>query len=279
MATDTTTEPVPTTGFLGKIDYRGTFFSAINATFGSLVETNVNYPPVMAVIEAVEALSPKQNLELSFTFSKTNRLDHVELLVYQKCGGVWINAISVRTLNIELVPTSNRHSHIASSNKRHRTVNGLEVLISAFQQLQGWSREQCIPNDTVWQWLNCMGDNPPRVTSIYLSGYDLDDPLPDFSQMDDALEAIDLRNNHLDGPIPVVLGKLLNLTLLIGSSNNQSESIRLALIIGLAVGLPIFFLFIVALVFLLVRKQKTSTQGQVTAVELGGNRVTTTGQS
>ncbi|KAK5830676.1 hypothetical protein PVK06_014471 [Gossypium arboreum] len=52
---------------------------AINATFGSLVETNVNYSPVMAVIEAVEALSPKQNLELSFTFSKTNRLDHVEL--------------------------------------------------------------------------------------------------------------------------------------------------------------------------------------------------------
>ncbi|MBA0701467.1 hypothetical protein Goari_026740 [Gossypium aridum] len=228
---------------------------AINATFGSLVETNVNYPPVMAVIEAVEALSPKQNLELSFTFSKTNRLDHVELLVYQKCGGVWINAISVRTLNIELVPTSNRHLHTASSNKRHRTVNGLEVLISAFQQLQGWSREQCIPNDTVWQWLNCMGDNPPRVTSIYLSGYDLDDPLPDFSQMDDALEAM------------------------IGSSNNQSESKRLALIIGLAVGLPIFFLFILALVFLLVRKQKTSTQGQVTAVELGGNRVTTTGQS
>ncbi|KAL1098458.1 hypothetical protein V6Z11_D05G102500, partial [Gossypium hirsutum] len=124
----------------------------------------------------------------------------------------------------------------------------------------------------------------------YLSGYDLDDPLPDFSQMDDALEAIDLRNNHLDGPIPDVLGKLLNLTLLdlrdnnfaggvpIGSSKNQSESKRLALIIVLAVGLPIFFLFILALVFLLVRKQKTSTQVQVTAVELGGNRVTTTGQ-
>ncbi|MBA0622809.1 hypothetical protein Godav_008316 [Gossypium davidsonii] len=251
---------------------------AINATFGSLVETNVNYPPVMAVIEAVEALSPKENLELSFTFSKTNRLDHMELLVYQMCGGVWINAISVRTLNIELVPTSNRRLHTASSNKRHR-MNGLEVLISGFQQLQGWSREQRIPNDTVWQWLNCMGDKPPRVTSIYLSGYDLDDPLPDFSQMDDALEGIDLRNNHLDGPIPDVLGKLLNLTLLIGSSNNQSQSKRLALIIGLTVGLPIFFLFILALVFLLVRKQKTSTQVQVTAVELGGNRVTTTGQS
>ncbi|MBA0864937.1 hypothetical protein Goshw_007464 [Gossypium schwendimanii] len=257
MATDTTTEPVPNDWILG---YAGgdthnrvwepmmipSASKAINATFGSLVETNVNYPPVMAVIEAAEALSPKQNLEFSFTFSKTNRLGHVELYF-------------TAALNL--------------------SVNGLEVLISAFQQLQGWSREQCIPNDTVWQWLNCMGDNPPRVTSIYLSGYDLDDPLPDFSQMDDALEAIDLRNNHLDGPIPDVLGKLLNLTLLIGSSNNQSESKRLALIIGLAVELPIFFLFILALVFLLVRKQKTSTQGQVTAVELGCNRVTTSGQS
>ncbi|PPD88495.1 hypothetical protein GOBAR_DD14584 [Gossypium barbadense] len=248
---------------------------AINATFGSLVETNVNYPPVMAVIEAVEALSPKQNLELSFTFSKTNRLDHVELSFFQlPIDGYTlpplISAIEVYTASDPLVGVYTL---------KVDSVNGLEVLISAFQQLQGWSREQCIPNDTVWQWLNCMGDNPPRVTSIYLSGYDLDDPLPDFSQMDDALEAIDLRNNHLDGPIPVVLGKLLNLTLLIGSSKNQSESKRLALIIVLAVGLPIFFLFILALVFLLVRKQKTSTQVQVTAVELGGNRVTTTGQS
>ncbi|KAB2028435.1 hypothetical protein ES319_D05G099800v1 [Gossypium barbadense] len=221
---------------------------AINATFGSLVETNVNYPPVMAVIEAVEALSPKQNLELSFTFSKTNRLDHFQLPIDGYTLPPLISAIEVYTASDPLVGVYTLKVDL----------NGLEVLISAFQQLQGWSREQCIPNDTVWQWLNCMGDNPPRhpIALIcftwfcrYLSGYDLDDPLPDFSQMDDALEAIDLRNNHLDGPIPVVLGKLLNLTLLIGSSKNQSESKRLALIIVLA---------------------KTSTQVQVTAVELGG---------
>ncbi|TYH70266.1 hypothetical protein ES332_D05G107200v1 [Gossypium tomentosum] len=199
---------------------------AINATFGSLVETNVNYPPVMAVIEAVEALSPKQNLELSFTFSKTNRLDHFQLPIDGYTLPPLISAIEVYTASDPLVGVYTLKVDL----------NGLEVLISAFQQLQGWSREQCIPNDTVWQWLNCMGDNPPRVTSIYLSGYDLDDPLPDFSQMDDALEAIDLRNNHLDGPIPDVLGKLLNLTLLIGSSKNQSESKRLALIIVLAFG-------------------------------------------
>ncbi|WRX35096.1 hypothetical protein QQP08_027583 [Theobroma cacao] len=135
----------------------------------------------------------------------------------------------------------------------------------------------------------------------YLSGYGLDGPLPDFSQMV-ALETIDLRNNSLDGAIPDFLGKLPNLRrvnvygqvttdlrdnrftgdvlqsitgnkqlkYMIGNKGmNQSRGERLALIVGLAVGLPIFIVFVIFLVYFLVRKQKTLTQGQVTEVEEG----------
>ncbi|TYI26298.1 hypothetical protein ES332_A05G106100v1 [Gossypium tomentosum] len=171
---------------------------AINATFGSLVETNVNYSPVMAVIEAVEALSPKQNLELSFTFSKTNRLDHSQLPINGYTLSPLISAIEVYTASDPLVGVYTLKVDL----------NGLEVLISAFQQQQGYF--DMLASDCFDLFLTCFCG--------YLSGYGLDDPLPDFSQMDDDLETVDLRNNHLDGPI----------------------------------------------------QDKTSTRGQVTAVELGG---------
>ncbi|EOY34180.1 Uncharacterized protein TCM_041932 [Theobroma cacao] len=105
----------------------------------------------------------------------------------------------------------------------------------------------------------------------------------------------DLRNNSLDGPIPDFLGKLPNLSdlrdnrftgdvlqsitgnkqlkYMIGNKGmNQSRGERLALIVGLAVGLPIFLVFVIFLVYFLVRKQKTLTQGQVTEVEVGGGQ-------
>ena len=50
-----------------------------------------------------------------------------------------------------------------------QTVDGLAVLISTFEQLEGWSGDPCLPSDTIWQWLNCIGNDPPRVTSLYAS--------------------------------------------------------------------------------------------------------------
>ncbi|RVW94557.1 Retrovirus-related Pol polyprotein from transposon RE1 [Vitis vinifera] len=64
-----------------------------------------------------------------------------------------------------------------------KELDGLAVLISTFEQLEGWSGDPCLPSDTIWQWLNCIGNDPPRVTSLNLSGYGLDGSLPDFSQM------------------------------------------------------------------------------------------------
>ncbi|KAK8645650.1 hypothetical protein V6N13_119473 [Hibiscus sabdariffa] len=90
----------------------------------------------------------------------------------------------------------------------------------------------------------------------------------------------DLRDNKFEGGVPESITSNKQLKYLIGSSNdNQSESKRLALIIGLAVGLPIFLVFLLALAYFLVRKQKTSSQGQVTVLGVGGNQgVTATEQ-
>ncbi|KAK6246992.1 hypothetical protein QUC31_018557 [Theobroma cacao] len=52
---------------------------AITATFASLTATTANDSPVLAIIQAVQALSPSDRIELPFTFSKTNHLNHVEL--------------------------------------------------------------------------------------------------------------------------------------------------------------------------------------------------------
>ncbi|XP_022728680.1 probable LRR receptor-like protein kinase At1g51890 [Durio zibethinus] len=324
---------------------------AIIATFASLDVTTVNDPPVLAIIKAVQAPSPTDKLELSFRFSKMNRLDHVELYfteplyttatrsfnidvnnefayaispVYQECNGVWINVMSVGTLNIELVATNNSTQPPVISAIEVYTAS--DPLVSVYTSTDDckWHFPSYFPlsyNFITFYYKDGAGNHVflmtpsgnaisivqpasniknfeayslfGHITGRYLSGYDLDGPLPDFSQMN-ALETIDLRNNKLDANKIHVSRQAHNLTLIqfqpwkihvivpflhifflyrVGDSkDNQSKGKRLALIIGLAVGLPIFLAFIITVVYLLVRKQKTSTQGQVTAVELGVNQ-------
>lgn len=62
-------------------------------------------------------------------------------------------------------------------------VDGLMSFTGAYDRLEGWSGEPCLPADTVWEWVACAATHPPRVTSLYLSGYQLNGPLPNFSQM------------------------------------------------------------------------------------------------
>ncbi|KAM7501996.1 hypothetical protein LguiB_000900 [Lonicera macranthoides] len=168
-----------------------------------------------------------------------------------------------------------------------QTVDGLAVLISSFVQLEGWSGEPCLPSDTVWQWLGCTGTDPPRVTSIKLAGYGLEGPLPDFSTMQD-LETIDMSNNRLNGEIPEFLGKLPALKLLnlenndfsgdVPSNIKNNKKIKLninghdkkktAMMIGLAVGIPLAMVLIIsALLYFLIRKRwkarQELEQGQV----------------
>ncbi|KAF8402811.1 hypothetical protein HHK36_010902 [Tetracentron sinense] len=174
------------------------------------------------------------------------------------------------------------------------TVDGLAILMRTFKQLQGWTGDPCLPIYSQWDWLYCSyyDIDSPRVISLELSGYGLDGPLPKFDQMK-ALAFIDLSNNSLDGKIPSFLGKLPDLRTLDLSNNNFSGHVprsvtknkrniiynvtgnsllhprgsNKALIIGLAIGLPVGFVLVLVLVYYFYwRKQEARTA--VTATEL-----------
>ncbi|KAK2643193.1 hypothetical protein Ddye_024956 [Dipteronia dyeriana] len=98
-------------------------------------------------------------------------------------------------------------------------VGALGDLQKKFVKLQGWKGDPCLPSTFTWDWLNCSTTATPRVTALYLSGYDLSGSLPDFSFMD-ALETIELQNNSLNGPIPDFLGTLPKLKTL-NLANNK----------------------------------------------------------
>ncbi|XP_024198033.1 uncharacterized protein At1g24485 [Rosa chinensis] len=91
-----------------------------------------------------------------------------------------------------------------------KDVEGLAALQGKFSILQEWTGDPCLPSPYTWDWVNCTTDDTPRVTALYLNGYDLSGQLPDFSSMD-ALVTIDMHNNSLSGAIPSFLGTLPNL--------------------------------------------------------------------
>ncbi|KAL2470430.1 Leucine-rich repeat transmembrane protein kinase protein [Abeliophyllum distichum] len=231
---------------------------------------------------------------------------------YGKCTAIWaLVQRSSSSLTIELRPTKistlppiisaievyTASDPLVTTRTSQNDLDGLEVFISTFQQLKGWSGEPCLPTNMAWQWLGCTGSDPPRVTSINLSGYNLSGFLPDFSQMQ-ALENIDLSNNSLGGQIPEFLGNLpylktLNLqyndfsgripssisnnkrityniegnTNLDASHKNKSTT---ALIIGLSVGLSlVIILILVALTYWLIQKRAHQGQNQATGPESG----------
>ncbi|PSR86659.1 LRR receptor-like serine/threonine-protein kinase precursor, partial [Actinidia chinensis var. chinensis] len=200
-----------------------------------------------------------------------------------------VSAIEVYTASVPLITTGTSQDDL----------DGLAVFISSFDQLGGWSGEPCLPNDTVWEWLGCSGSDPPRVNSLSLSRYGLEGPLPDFSQMQ-ALETIDLSKNNLNGEIPEFLGNLPQLKILNLADNdffgdiprsiisnkkikynvhgnpnlNHRNANRTAMIIGLAVGVPLGVILIVAvLVYFLSRKKPKPDQAQATESELVGCQV------
>lgn len=97
-----------------------------------------------------------------------------------------ISAIEVYTAGNPLVPSTTSKddckfissstyawTHIAGALIRDAVliclfgaVDGLQVFINAFEQLSGWSGDPCLPNNTVWQWLGCNGNDPPRVSKM-----------------------------------------------------------------------------------------------------------------
>ncbi|XP_009787248.1 uncharacterized protein At1g24485-like [Nicotiana tabacum] len=128
-----------------------------------------------------------------------------------------INALELFTISDALTDGTNSQD-----------VESLVSLQDEFEVLQDWNGDPCLPTPFTWDWVNCSSDDPPRITALYLSGFNLSGSLPDLSSMD-ALHTIDLSDNNLDGPIPDFLGTLPNLKELNLSNNQFSGSIPASL--------------------------------------------------
>ncbi|KAJ9178221.1 hypothetical protein P3X46_010121 [Hevea brasiliensis] len=303
-----------------------TDLNAVKANFTTLDYTVDNDPPDKAIIHAVEApLSTNWLLLQPLTVTETIRLDYVSVyfteivldinairtfdLCYQNCAGYMKNTQSFGSLTVDLfrsfdstlppiisaIEVYATSESLVTAGTSQNELDGLAVLINSFEQLKGWSGEPCLPSDTVWQWLE---NFTFKLFCRNLSGYGLNGPLPDLSQMQ-ALETINLSDNSLSGPVPDFLGNLPSLRLLDLRDNGFSGEIpqsiadnnqltyyidgnpnlhrpkkkNLALIVGLAVGIQICLLVVIAVIFTVYfskRKPPPSSQGQATEVEMGG---------
>ncbi|KAF8397572.1 hypothetical protein HHK36_016492 [Tetracentron sinense] len=108
-------------------------------------------------------------------------LDLIVSPSYQICSGIWSKTKSSGPLTVDLNPAEgstlppiislievySASDPLITTGTSLDDMNGLDAFISSFTKLQGWSGEPCLPSDTVWQWLNCSGDDPPRITSMY----------------------------------------------------------------------------------------------------------------
>ncbi|KAB1212178.1 hypothetical protein CJ030_MR5G001740 [Morella rubra] len=100
------------------------------------------------------------------------------------------------------------------SGTNSKDVQGLVALQNAFNDLQQYTGDPCLPPPHWWEWVHCSTGAMPRIIGLNLSSSGLAGSLPDFSSMD-ALQRIDFSQNSLNGPIPEFLGSFRHLGLLV----------------------------------------------------------------
>ncbi|KAK2997151.1 hypothetical protein RJ639_025462, partial [Escallonia herrerae] len=205
----------------------------------TLSHTTDEQPPDTAIVNTIEAPELINSISLPFNMSKNNSLYYIEAYFtgmeiddtrsfdiyvndnyltttspeFENCTGAWTtrNNHTGTLTTVELRPTAEStlppiisaievytaSDPLVTTGTSQDDLDGLAAFISKFEQLQGWSGEPCRP--TRWQWLGCNSGGPLRVNSIYLSGYGLEGPLPDFRQMT-GLETIVTGNPKLGHP-------------------------------------------------------------------------------
>ncbi|KAG7653205.1 Malectin-like domain [Arabidopsis suecica] len=92
---------------------------------------------------------------------------------------------------------------------------------------KNWQGDPCLPNDYIWEGLNCSYDSltPPRITSLNLSSSGLTGHIsPSFSNLT-MIQELDLSNNGLTGDIPEFLSKLKFLRVLNLEKNKLTGSV------------------------------------------------------
>lgn len=213
----------------------------------SIISWNMNFLPIDNVIYMNMYFSEVTQLDDNQTrsfriFQDTESISEPILPPYEDFIQMYVSNVTVspstvfsvvRTTNSTLPPLINALEIFTTSNALTDGTNtqDVETLISLqkeFEVLQGWIGDPCLPSPFTYDWINCSSSDPPRITALYLSKFNLSGSLPDFSSMD-ALETIDLSNNNLDGPIPDFFGTLPNLKELNLANNKFSGPVPASL--------------------------------------------------
>ncbi|WRX32722.1 Malectin-like domain - like 10 [Theobroma cacao] len=199
---------------------------------------------------------------------------------YQNCLNVGTNSLSVGNLDVQLLPTDistlppiisaievyTVSEPLVTATTPQGDLDGLGEFVDTFEQLEGWSGEPCLPNNSIWQWLICSSDQPPRVISIYLSGYGLQGFLPDFSHMD-ALEIIDLRDNDFYGNVPQTITDNKQIKYMIDGNENLGQGKNeKAEKIGLSLGSILVLCLVIFLVLKYGIRKKPTPTGKIETI-------------
>ncbi|KAL4570988.1 hypothetical protein LXL04_017738 [Taraxacum kok-saghyz] len=177
------------------------------------------------------------------------------------------NISLISTMSSDLPPLINaieafNVSEVLTNGTDNNDVAMLILLQNTFNVLGEWSGDPCLPAPYSWDWLNCSNDIRPRVTSLYLDGFELSGSLPDISSMD-ALEIIVTGNPSMCESAGKSCSSSPGTTTTLSGSKKKKSS-KLPLVLGITI--PIFFLIWVAVgVFIILRKKNKSENANIPA--------------
>nr|VDD41637.1 unnamed protein product [Brassica oleracea] len=203
-------------------------------------DSNVRYFAYIHFAE-VEDLSLKPNLTREFDIRINGVTVHAAFSPkYLQTNTFVLNPESqtdivfslVRTSKSTLPPIINAlEIYIANSFSQSLTnevdVNAVTGVKTSYKVKRNWQGDPCMPNDYLWEGLNCSYDSltPPRITSLNLSSSELTGQLsPSFSNLT-MIQELDLSNNGLSGEIPEFLTRLKFLRVLNLEKNKLTGSV------------------------------------------------------
>ncbi|KAH0876715.1 hypothetical protein HID58_064109 [Brassica napus] len=206
-------------------------------------DSNVRYFAYIHFAE-VEDLSLKPNLTREFDIRINGVTVHAAFSPkYRQTNTFVLNPESqtdivfslVRTSKSTLPPIINAlEIYIANSFSQSLTnevdVNAVTGVKTSYKVKRNWQGDPCLPNDYLWEGLNCSYDSltPPRITSLNLSSSELTGQLsPSFSNLT-MIQELNLEKNKLTGSVPSELlerSKTGSLTLRVGENKGLCSEI------------------------------------------------------
>ncbi|ESQ36349.1 hypothetical protein EUTSA_v10006777mg [Eutrema salsugineum] len=151
-------------------------------------------------------LKPESQTDIKFTLERTPKSTLPPI----------INALEIYI--------GNSFSQSFTSQEDGDAVSSIKV---SYKVKKNWQGDPCLPNEYIWEGLNCSYDSltPPRITSLSLASSGLTGHIsPSFSNLT-MIQELDLSNNELTGDIPEFLSRLKFLRVLNLEKNKLTGSV------------------------------------------------------